>query len=312
MHCTKNRTVIWDILNMSKKVLHIGLTEKLHAHSFCSLTHLHRNGRIFFTEISMALASVYNHKSASHLFKGKCNLFTADILFIREIQKDRAAGSTCHLVHQAGSFFPVYILCVLSCSCILAVLQFSFIKEVIGDRTYKHLKRSRRTYTGCRNNLGRNIGIKTASCIAFFLHIFHDTCHKSIGTLGIGLCTQLVEIYNHFLSVALTDHMNHIGAVWVSCTDGIQVDTCGDNLSTIVVNMIADNFGTSRSGKEFCLVMMIFLLKIYCKIGITCTALLCLTVDFFQHICCRNFNCSHFHFLLFLQNFRTFSGCLIL
>lgn len=117
---------------------------------------------------------------------------------------------------------------------------------------------------------------------SLFLHIFHDTCHKSIGTLGIGLCTQLVEIYNHFLSVALTDHMNHIGAVWVSCTDGIQVDTCGDNLSTIVVNMIADNFGTSRSGKEFCLVMMIFLLKIYCEIGITCTALLCLTVDFFS------------------------------
>ena len=298
MHRTKNSTVIRNILHMCQKILHTGLTEKLYAHSLRSLTHLHRNRRIFLTEICMALTGIYDHKSAAHILKGKCDLLTADILFIREIQKDRAAGSTSHLVHQTGSLFPVNILSILTCSRILAILQLTFIKEIIGDRTYKHLKGSRRAYTCSGNNLGGNISVKSTGSIAFFLHILHNTCNKSICTFCIGFCAELVKINNYFLFVTLTDHMDHIGSVWISSTDGIQIDTCRNDLTAVMINMVANDLRTARSSKKLCLVMMIFLLEIHSKIGITGAALLCFTIDFFQHVCCRNFNCSHFFFLL--------------
>ena len=290
---------------MCQKILHIGLTEKLYTHSLGSLSHLHRNRRIFLTEICMTFTGIYDHKSAPHILEGKCNLLTADILFIREIQKDRAAGSACHLVHQTGSLFPVNILCVLSCSCVLTILQFSFIKEMIGDGTNKHLKGSRGAYTCSGNNLGRNISVKSTGSIAFFLHILHNTCNKRICTFCIGFRAELVKVNNHFLFVTLTDHMDHIGSVWISSTDGIQIDTCSNDLPAVMINMVANDLRTTRSSKKLCLVVMIFLLEIHSKIGITGAALLCLTIDFFQHFCCRNFNCSHFFlppFIIYLSD----------
>ena len=92
--------------------------------------------------------------------------------------------------------------------------------------------------------------------------------------------------------------MDHIGSVWISSTDGIQINTCRNDLTAVMINMVANDLRTARSSKKLCLVMMIFLLEIHSKIGITGAALLCLAIDFFQHVCCRNFNCSHFFFLL--------------
>ena len=296
---------------MSKKILHIGLAEKLHTHSLCSLSHLHRNRRILLTEICMTLSGIYDHKSASHILKGKGDLLAADILLIREIQQNRAAGSACHLVHQTGSFFPVNILRILAGPRILAVLQFSFVEEVVGNCAYQHLKRCRRAYTGSCNNLCGNISIKTTCRIAFLLHIFHDTCDKSIGTFCISFCAEFVKVYNYFLSVTFTDHMDHISSVWISCTDGVQIDTCSNNLSAVMVNMVANDLCTSRSSKKLSLVVMIFLLEIHCKVCITSTALLCLTIDFFQHFCCWNFDRSHFRILLFFMLIRAFSGIVL-
>ena len=270
---------------MSKKILHVGLAEKIYAHSFCSFTHLHRNGRIFLTEICMTFSCIYDHKSVTHILERKSDLLTADIFFVRKIQKDRAAGSTRHLVHQAGSFFPVYILCVLSCSCVLTILQFSFIKEMIGDGTNKHLKRCGRADTCCCNNLSGNISIKTTCCIAFFLHIFHDTCNKCICSLCVSLCAELVKFYNNFLFVSFTYHMDHISSVRACSTNSIKVDTCSNDLSAVMVNMVSDDLRTSWCSEKFCIVMMILFLKVLCQACKTCTALFCFSVNFFQQVC---------------------------
>lgn len=76
--------------------------------------------------------------------------------------------------------------------------------------------------------------------------------------------------------------MDHIGSVWISSTDGIQIDTCSNDLTAVMIHMVANDLRTARSSKKLCLVMMIFLLEIYSKIGITGAAFLCFTIDFFS------------------------------
>ena len=197
------------------------------------------------------------------------------LAYLKEIRQPGCiitdVGSVKGIIHQkvdelgmTDCFIPVYVLCVLTNLCIVCVSHLAVVKEVIDDYADQHFKGCRGTYSCCCDHVGAYIGIKTSCLKAILLRTFHHTGNQGKGSFRIVGSADLVTINYDLISVAFTCNVDHVGSIRCSCADGIQIDTSCDYLAAVVVNMVSDDFCSSRGSKEICMVMFVDSGKVVC------------------------------------------------
>ena len=212
----------------------------------------------------MAFSGVYNYQFVTKFSIGEVQLAVFQIISVCKVEENRTTNCTCHLIHHSGSFIPVYVLCVLTNLCIVCVSHLAVVKEVIDDYADQHFKGCRGTYSCCCDHVGAYIGIKTSCLKAILLRTFHHTGNQGKGSFRIVGSADLVKINYDLISVAFTCNVDHVGSIRCSCADGIQIDTSCDYLAAVVVNMVSDDFCSSRGSKEICMVMFVDSGKVVC------------------------------------------------
>ena len=179
------------------------------------------------------------------------------VFSVREIKKNRASNCTCKLIHQSGSFQPIYVLSVLSCFCIVDICHCSIIKEIINNRTYKHFERCRRAYSSCTDYVCCYISIKSCYFKSKFLNSFHHTCYQRYGSLSLRYAGKIIDVYDNFLVISFTGDTDNTAVVRVSCTDGIHINAACNHTAAIMICMVSDDLCSSRCCKKFCYIMMV-------------------------------------------------------
>ena len=279
---TENCSVVLNLVYMCKQILKGSFMKKLCTKYLGCCLHLTWNLRVLLAEICMAFSCVYNYQSVTKFSIGEVQLAVFQIISVCKVEENRTTNCTCHLVHHSRSFIPVYVLCVLTNLCIVCVSHLAVVKEVIDDYADQHFKGCRGTYSCCCDYVGAYIGIKTSCLKAILLRTFHHTGNQGKGSLRIVGSADSVKINYDLISVAFTCDVDHVGSIWCSCADGIQIDTSCDYLAAVVVNMVSDDLCSSRGSKEICMVMFVDSGKVVCKTLETSCAGTVLSIDFLK------------------------------
>ena len=166
---------------------------------------------------------------------------------------------------------------------IVRIADLSIVKEVIDDRADQHLKRSRGADACRTDDLRGNIGLKSGNSKALLPCSLCHACHQRYGTAVLWHTLQRRQVYYHLFLIAFTHDLNDIGAIRSSGSDRIQADARCEDLSAIVIRMIADDLGTARSREKLHLLFSKKLSKMSGKRLKACTALRRLTIYLLQY-----------------------------
>ena len=178
VECTQNRTVTGEFTNsfyILNHIIFLALFQNFFSEVFCYFFHFIRNCRILCTQICMTFSGVDDNQIMAHLIKIAFDLTDGRIFDICKVDGDHTANGTCQLIQKTGTFQPVFIFCILSCFCISDNVDLSFVKQVIYDNTYQHLKRCGRAYPCPTDYVGSYISVKSF----YFASFFQQSCKDS-------------------------------------------------------------------------------------------------------------------------------------
>ena len=172
------------------------------------------------------------------------------MVFIFEVNLDKAAHRTGRLVHQPTGLSKVHVFCVLADLSNGKRAFLSLAEQFIDDGPYKHFKSSGRRKTGTRQNIGRRVSVKAAHCITQLLIACTDPANQSTGRIHLRGIDLLVFGVDFIPSVTLGLD-THLGVrVQRYNSDDIQVDARRQHAPALMVGMIPANFGASRCAED--------------------------------------------------------------
>ena len=194
----------------------------------------------------MPLSGIDDDQVAVQIIKRKIDFF--HLYTLPEIQKDRTAKGTGHLIHEAGCFIPEVILRVLSGPCIIRRLHLLSIVKMVEHRADQHFKGGRGRNTRRRNDIAGHIGTESACLKACRLDALYNPCQEREGPFAVRCLSRALHLYLHFRK-SLGDHCDFAVIRFLRCTDGVHGDAGAEDLSSVMIHMIPNDLGSSGCRK---------------------------------------------------------------
>ena len=116
---------------------------------------------------------------------------------------------------------------------------------MVDDRAHKHLKRRRRTDARCRDHIRRYVSVKSADFESKLLCALHHTGEKGLCAADLCNTVKLFDIHNDLLIIAFACDVDDAAVVWLCRADRIKVYAACDDLSAIMICVVADDLCSS-------------------------------------------------------------------
>ena len=145
------------------------LGQHLFAEELRHLLHLVGNGGVIRAEIRVALAGLHDDQTVILGTEVKVDLLHHRIRRLQEIDGDQAAHRAGHLVQQAGSLGPVFVLRKLSNVSVGHGVHAALVEKGIQNGAEKHLKGSGGADARGADHVACDIRVESAHRIAGLL-----------------------------------------------------------------------------------------------------------------------------------------------